>query len=129
MNKEILESNKLIAKYMGAEIKEETFCFHLGNPAFQIQIEQMTFEPVFRLHYHDSWNWLMPVVIQIAVETKHPIYLYFSHIQNSAYLHELNKPADVLSGIIRKSESRRTFTPIQVIYSMVVEFIRTKIKS
>ena len=119
MNKEILESNKLIAKYMGAEIKEETFCFHLGNSA--LQIEQMTFEPVFRLHYHDSWDWLMPVVIQIAVETKHPINLYFSHIENSACLHYRKN--------IRKSESRRTFTPIQVTYNMVVEFIRTKIKS
>lgn len=60
MTKEnIIIGNKLIAEFMGAEIKDDTYCFHLGNPVHDIQIEDMTFESVLRLRYNCSWDWIM----------------------------------------------------------------------
>jgi hypothetical protein len=71
----IKEGNKLIAEFLGAEIKDNTYCFHLGNPAYQIQIEQMSFEDIGRLQYHTSWDWLMPVVEKIeSIHNKHDGY-------------------------------------------------------
>lgn len=115
---EKLNGNKLIAEFMGAEIKDDTYCFHLGNPSHSIQVEQMYFEPITRLYYHSSWDWLMPVIQKIA-ELKYPISLYFSHIQNTTSIHRVNNPYY----LVRKSETRRTTPAIEVAYKAVIEFI------
>lgn len=59
--KEILKNNGIIADYMGAEIKGDSFRFSLGNPSDYLQIEQIDFKPFKCLHYHESWSQLMPV--------------------------------------------------------------------
>ena len=97
---EILEGNKLIAEFMD----EPEWCNEFN---------------VLDVKYHSSWDWLMPVVEKIA-KSKYPIYLYFSHIQNSCIVHELNN--DI--AIIRESESSRLESPLLSAYKAVIEFIK-----
>lgn len=113
---EILEGNKLIAEFMEVQ-KDINGNYHINNVP---HILASCIISVDYLQYHSSWDWLMTVVEKIAVETKHPTYLYFSHIQNSAIIHELKQDYS----IIRESETRRTYTPLQVTYKAVIEFIK-----
>jgi len=124
-HEEIVEGNKLIAKYMGAEIKDETFCFHLGNPAFKIQIEQMTFEPVYKLHYHDSWDWLMPVIETITTTgEKHLMYLYIGSNFVSTRLLALHGEFHDMTPLISKSGPKTKISSLQATYYVVVEFLK-----
>jgi len=61
---EILEGNKLITVFMGAEIIEP-----IGNSMRNIKFQTVThFLHVHnenKLQYHSSWDWLMPVIEKI----------------------------------------------------------------
>lgn len=67
----IQEGNNLIAKFMGAKLvphptvncKEWT-----GYTPIEGLLQSTT------LHFHDDWNWLMPVVEKIEKE-KHPVFI------------------------------------------------------
>lgn len=68
LEKEIIEGNKLISEFMGLKV--------IGNYAEAPNgINQYTFEyntPI-SVKYHESWDWLMPVVSKIICEWEtHP---------------------------------------------------------
>lgn len=70
MEKEIIESNKLIAEFMGMKnfCKEEEFLGYskgvwVKDGDFQKEISGIIV--LESLKYHESWDWLMPVVEQI----------------------------------------------------------------
>ena len=63
MSKEIQEGNKLIAEFMGAKFIEKDPMFMNGNSSFYYFKETGKSERI--LHYHFSWDWLMPVVEKI----------------------------------------------------------------
>lgn len=58
---EILEGNKLIAEFLGIEKKiygETGITYYIDNIPYQL----------FKLKYHSSWDWLMPVVEKIELD-------------------------------------------------------------
>lgn len=64
-NKEILEGNKLIAEFMGGKYdKDTTFPIHSDDiwlPIYGI-VNYKTINNGKIIEYHQSWDWLMPVV-------------------------------------------------------------------
>lgn len=56
--KEIIEGNKLIAIFMGTEIKgtKGPYKYRIGDQAYQEE----------GLRYHSNWNWLMDVMEKIG---------------------------------------------------------------
>jgi hypothetical protein len=63
MNKEeIIEANKLIAVFMGGKIK----IHNISNLEYFANLSHgMSFIPP-KLKYHESWDWLMPVIEKIC---------------------------------------------------------------
>ena len=68
MKQEILDGNKLIAEFMGAEWKQDDYnewgyLFPDKSPGFP---DWNKFRQIESLKYHTSWDWIMPVVEMIA---------------------------------------------------------------
>lgn len=61
-NKEILESNKLIAKFMDFEfLNKNDYAKQVHCPS-----EELDHMPDCNCYYHSSWDWLMPVLIKVV---------------------------------------------------------------
>jgi hypothetical protein len=59
MQREIIEGNKLIAEFMGAELSKYSECYVM---------KYMQDLPHYRpenMKYHSSWDWIMPVAHKI----------------------------------------------------------------
>ena len=56
----IEEGNKLIAKFMDLDIKEDL-----------VYLNEMEACKIQNLEYHESWDWLMPVVDKIDEVSPH----------------------------------------------------------
>lgn len=71
MEQEIIEGNKLIAKFMGARgyyLNEDIITYPAGdNPEPSINNGTATHN-IYDLKYHSSWDWLMPVMEKIGQE-------------------------------------------------------------
>jgi len=64
MEKEILEGNKLMAEFMGAEWKKDDYGdFGYFFPDYSHRPTAET-----ALKYHTSWDWIMPVVEKIGTK-------------------------------------------------------------
>jgi hypothetical protein len=87
---EMLEGNKLIAKFMGAT-NGSIFCqldekhLNLDYDTFpqSKQRDDGSMWNINDLKYHTSWNWLMPVVEKIENTTCHEYYGYTMTIWNN----------------------------------------------
>ena len=111
---EIIEENKLIAEFMGAEKS------HFGDYiVYPLNVDANAFGKTeySDLKYHSSWNWLMPVVEKIGL-LKYPFYIYTSHIQKSACIYDLK------NGYTIVKESGVKTSLIEYTYKAVVEFIK-----
>lgn len=66
MSDKILESNKLIAEFMGTY----NGCDHYGSDKIFVNDTPVKVEPtkIKSFKYHSSWDWLMPVVEKIENE-------------------------------------------------------------
>lgn len=81
---EKIESNKLIAEFMGLTYKEENDSFDnriirkvicKGHPDRTIYQDINYHFQLVQLKYHNSWNWLMPVLEKIGtIELPNDIY-------------------------------------------------------
>lgn len=59
------------------------------------------------LHYHSSWDSLMPVIEKIN-QLRYPIYIYQSHVQNSCQIMELTSNEH----LIRHSSNTSKIDPV-----------------
>lgn len=64
MTQEIIEGNKLIAEFMGA--KPITFTDDFGGVVSGVLKMEDGLYPPYKLKYHSSWDWLMPVVEKMS---------------------------------------------------------------
>lgn len=108
-NEEILEGNKLIAEFMGLE----TITLKVDNNGEGICIKKPMATTQIPVKYHESWDWLMPVVIKIE-ETGYIFHMISKNIYIPAigYIHY----GDVYN------------TKIEVLYESVVYFIKDQNK-
>lgn len=67
MNKDILKNNQLIAIFMGAE---KTDIKGLQKPIWYPIMGESFQEN--KLSYHESWDWLMPVIDKLKSVTEEP---------------------------------------------------------
>lgn len=63
--KEIQEGNKLIATFMGKTIQPQ-----VGTPEFSRWKGEAMDYSSYEVAYHSSWDWLIPVVEKINVNTE-----------------------------------------------------------
>ena len=57
-NQQITKGNNLIASFMGVEKSDTPFGFRYCYMTFSTQVTAC-------LHFHESWDWLIPVIIKI----------------------------------------------------------------
>jgi len=62
---EILEGNKLIAKFMGGKLIKNKYTGNLFSDLIVYGINSNVLFHENKLQYHSSWDWLMPVVEKI----------------------------------------------------------------
>ena len=86
MKKEIIEGNCLLAEYMGLKYIDGKYI--LSTSHWDTYIQKYNPED---LQFHNSWHWLMPVVIEIESKTKYVFQIngLTCHILNGKY-HELD---------------------------------------
>ena len=114
MTEEIIEENKLIAEFMGAVEQEflgkNRFFFYKNS-----RIENLAYLPS-ELKFHSSWDWLMPVAEKITNELNYSVELNSLGTNNWRFA--------VYSGGSLVCQSRLLETPIEAIYTAVIEFIK-----
>ena len=128
-NKEIIKGNRLIAEFMVYSVIECSVptwkIYHKdGACAFTDKTEGKTAEMLIDeqweimggLEYHKSWDMLIPVV-QKVTSLKHPVSLYFSHIQNCTAIYALKSEY----AITRESSTMEE--PIELCWKALVYFI------
>ena len=59
-----MNNNKLIAEFMGAEFDEGTM---YGSTAGEYVFSDGRYYRGHELQYHNSWDWLMPVVREVII--------------------------------------------------------------
>ena len=130
--KNTTENNKLIAEFMGNnEIRVNIpFSFEIGETIYATDklcesesdcidavIEEINtgiFQPcsmnVFVPNYHNSWDWLMPVLIEIGDKTSYELTMGYGE----SYFNRFDGVFELFGGYGR----------IESIYQAVVEFIK-----
>lgn len=83
-NQQIIDGNKLIAEFMGAQIKGDSV-FFIEHPAYYIKDGSGFLAYEDELFYRERFDWLMPVVEKIeSLEYKVNIERYGTIIRHSA---------------------------------------------
>ena len=114
IEEKILKGNKLIAEFMGIDVKNSVELF---IPEHERLVKFKTTNGTFvsaifkfnELKYHSSWDWLTPVVEKISKELECKFYLY------NRYLEEDTNRQDFL--IFRMDN-------VETLWSETVEFIK-----
>jgi len=121
MKKEqVLEGNKLIAEFMGAEIKGN-LCKFYKHPIFDvIEIE---FSPINWLNYRSSWDWLMPVVEKIESSTNAVFQIYARAIV-CIYDYNIWQCNDDRLDLRHQYDFTFDSSKREAVYKAVVEFIK-----
>ncbi len=123
MEQEIIEGNKLIAEFMGAEVDNRG----LGEAAWLTAPKKKTSNwiPIDALQYHSSWDWLMGVVEKIeslgfftlVATSRMGGYKYYMNIATGVGI--VNETMDNPSKFMGQSDSK-----IDAVYKTVIEFIK-----
>ena len=85
-----MKNNKLIAEFMGISIDGEfAYIEDEGSP-----LEEVI--PINKLNYHNSWDWLMPVIIKMADAREDTHYKLYKTIDEAyeevvEFINQLNK--------------------------------------
>lgn len=114
MKENIPENNRLIAEFMGGELREDK---HEPKDSFYVFVDPpkgRTGEMISDLQYHTSWDWLMPVVIKIWSITGHRSLFYF----DLPVKDDTEKVDTIFATHLNDKE------PLLQVYSAVVEFIK-----
>ena len=123
----IEEKNRMIAEFMG--FKPEKTVVNVAQPsgytkaknviAYQVEakrtdgITNLTHD--YMLKYHTSWDWLMPVVIYINVNTEHTFVIQAM----DCYVYNVNNGKQVTQPSMKYQPSEL----INSVYETVIEFI------
>lgn len=123
MDKEIIENNKMIAKFMGWTYIpwQEATGKHVGwiNPKFKIHSPKIDNTYLCRSHndlkYHKDWNWLMRVMEKIENLNR------FTDIQHGLQPQNfgLKKYAAIIGDVVVEDNIK-----INAVYNAVIEFIK-----
>lgn len=102
----IIENNRLIAEFMGAEfINLRDFeRVRIKNPDQKTKTSKVI--KIENLKYYCDWNWLMPVISKIESHTKDKQVIHWSRNNNTIY-------------DVKLSEAN-----IEQTYKLVIEFIK-----
>ena len=105
-----MKENKLIAEFMGLEFSKGEYYRPLYNSGDWI--------PENELQYHESWDWLMPVVEKIfSLGYHYEIKPRYMMIKERTSLHWMSCEANFKGQTYNKSQ-------IEIVYNAVVEFIK-----
>ncbi len=105
---EIIEGNKLISEFTGLTLNKKQFPL---TPFYEKDKTFLAYEP--DLQFHQSWNWLMPVVEKIGKEY-------------TINLHSF--PGNGFDFVVKEGNFRRGFgeneNPIIATFQAIIEFIK-----
>ena len=119
-NENALATNKLIAEFMGEEVKRDCIVKYLDYNKCGMSPKGETHFP---MKYHDDWNWLMPVVekirtIQLPTPSMIPVGVtidnYGCRITDGCW-----NPSEIASNSDSENPDIKELT-----YKTVVEFIQ-----
>lgn len=121
-NKEIIEGNKLIAKFMGCskgpydKHSKDNLIHFPDNFPIKIRMSRGgNHLEVDWLEFHSSWDWLMPVIEKIQVE-------HFVTIErNSTLIHEDGFDSKIINKPFGYGEQE---SYIQITWKAVIDFIK-----
>jgi len=118
---EILESNKLIVKFIGAKLFKRCSKYELWIPLHgAYKIDTIEVEKGETLKFHKSWDWLMPVVEKIE-----GLNYYVKISQNICTIGSADIRAVSHKPLIRETGNyEEEDTKISNTYKAVVEFIK-----
>lgn len=118
---EISQGNKLIAKFMGAKYEMQ---HHIRKEELWLPIHGIVRYDTIEigkgkiLHYHNSWDWLMPVVERIHKMGKLVSINFYSENDNPVECKIYNW------GVGDPEIETETLSAIESVWSAVVEFIK-----
>ena len=116
---ETIQSNKLIAEFMGLEQWNESYYKH-PNIFYSHYKESPTQVHFENLQYHTSWDWLMPVVQRIECTLTDNKYNSDNFFNVAIEVFECN-----INGVDTSINiSHNAQTKIKATYEAVVEFIK-----
>jgi len=118
----IIEGNKLIAEFMGVKIVDNDIFYEFKDVPehiWRFRIDQM---PVIiqDLMYHESWDWLMPVIIKIHNTSEYRISL-------PEFVKDFEGEHSTLLWNVKTMANRSFYTkdnPMDCIWEAVVYFIQ-----
>ena len=106
--KNILESNELIAKFIGVELLKDLLASNKGFINIDIDIYE-------QCKFHNDWNWLMKVVEKIEIQSEELFGAYEDVIINGCGCGIATK--DDMISIVATSK-------IEAVYIACVEYIK-----
>ena len=111
-----MNDNKLIADFMGVQYKsDEDYIKTLEEMRLHnIGYEQGYMES--QLKYHESWNWLMPVVEKIEEDEEIDVNI----LLNGTRIFKWRTDTDIVNNVAKISFDKK----IEHVYHAVVEFIK-----
>lgn len=112
-----IESNKLIAEFMGWDFKEFKGTLYITS------LEGNVYTDLDDLNYNSSYDWIMPVVEKIEMMNiggRNPEFfiMYDSRPEFKGWYWNIEVPKQFKKDCLEREESK-----IQVVYQAVVEFI------
>lgn len=111
----IEEKNIMIAEFMGIKFKDDD---EYINELKEMRQNGIYFEQGYmtsELKFHTSWDWLMPVVIYINVNTEHTFVIQAM----DCYVYNVNNGEQVTQPSMKHQPSEL----INSVYETVIEFI------
>ena len=112
-NKEIIENNKLIAEFMGVDVNYSDIVYKDSKSPLRHFIDNRN--KLDGLDFHNSWDWLMPVV-EKCKETLETIETEFESEERAKFEEEIFSLDETLEDFFTNN--------LEAIYRRCIEFIK-----
>lgn len=122
IEQEIINSNKLIAEFEGFNVYNDagTIVIDYGMDEFGNE----NVRPINDLHYHSSWDWLMPVVDKIRTIDSWDVQIGLIGGDGNYCLIERYDKVPGKTTSIKRYTRNRTESFIECTYNAIIEFIK-----
>lgn len=110
------EMNRVIAEFMGAELDGDNW--HITGREWTVSAKRFP----GNLHYHTSWDWLMPVVEKIA-QMEYAFNLFTERSSAVSIHNGVGMIGHMSIPFIHIDKSREGWTLMQMTYEAVYQFI------